>query len=185
MRQPFALFETALGTCAMRWGTAGIDRIWLPEASPLRLQQRLRGDGNAEEAAPDAETAGAIDAMVRLLGGEPVDLTAVRVDHAALPAFDRAVLVATRAIPPGRFITYGELAARLPSELVATPREVGRALGANPTPIVVPCHRVVAAAGKLGGFSAPGGAATKARLLAIEGAHALDRADLFDVAALP
>ena len=94
-----------------------------------------------------------------------------------MPALARRVYEVARTIPPGATLTYGEIAARL--ELPGAARDVGQALGRNPFPLVVPCHRVVAAGGRLGGFSARGGAATKRRLLAIEGAIA---PDLFEIA---
>jgi methylated-DNA-[protein]-cysteine S-methyltransferase len=96
-----------------------------------------------------------------------VDLRAVALDMEGLPAFDRAVYVAAREIPPGATLTYGEIAKRIGEPAAA--RDVGVALARNPFAIVVPCHRVVAANGKLGGFSGAGGAGTKLKLLAIEG----------------
>jgi methylated-DNA-[protein]-cysteine S-methyltransferase len=110
----------------------------------------------------------AITGIVALLAGRPGDLAAVPLQLEGVPAFDRRVYALARKIPRGATCTYGELAARLGEPGAA--RDVGQALGRNPFPLVVPCHRVVAAAGRLGGFTAPGGAATKARLLAIEGA---------------
>jgi methylated-DNA-[protein]-cysteine S-methyltransferase len=119
----------------------------------------------------------AIDGIVALLGGEPADLTAVPLDMERLPAFQRAVYEIARTIPPGDTLTYGEIAARLGDP--GTARAVGQALGSNPFPIVVPCHRVLAAGGRLGGFSAHGGTATKLRLLTLERARAVTPS-LFD-----
>ena len=104
-----------------------------------------------------------------LLRGEPRDLGAIDLDMSGIPEFPRRVYAVARAIPPGQTVTYGDVAARLGEPGAA--RAVGQALGRNPFAIIVPCHRVVAAGGRLGGFSANGGAATKRRILAIEGAH--------------
>jgi methylated-DNA-[protein]-cysteine S-methyltransferase len=111
----------------------------------------------------------AIDGIVALLRGEQRDLNDVSVDAEDLPAFHRKVYDITRAIPPGATLTYGEIAERLGDKLLAP--DVGQALGQNPIPLIVPCHRVLAASGKTGGFSAPGGVASKLRLLTIEGAQ--------------
>jgi methylated-DNA-[protein]-cysteine S-methyltransferase len=110
----------------------------------------------------------AIDGITALLRGERVDLTDVVLDVDGLPELHRRVYELARTIPPGQTRTYGDIAARL--ERSGDARVVGEALGRNPFPVVVPCHRVLAASGKLGGFSAHGGAATKRRMLIIEGA---------------
>jgi len=123
-----------------------------------------------------AQVAQAIVAIRALIAGERRDLLEIRLDMAGLGAFERAVYQVTRAIPPGETLTYGEIAVRLGDKLLA--RDVGVALGQNPWPIVVPCHRVTAAGGKLGGFSARGGARTKLKLLSIEGAPAAAQASL-------
>ena len=115
-----------------------------------------------------------------LLQGEASDLTSVELDMARVPPFDRRVYEVARTIPPGSTLTYGEIATRLGERRLA--REVGQALGQNPFAIVVPCHRVVAAGGKVGGFSARGGIRTKLRMLAIEGAPAAGLLPLFDEA---
>ena len=107
--------------------------------------------------------------MVALLAGEPRDLTGITIDDDRIPEFNRRVYAIARTIPPGATMTYGEIAERLGDKSLA--REVGRAMGENPTPIIMPCHRVLAAGGKRGGFSASGGVVTKLRLLTIEGAQ--------------
>jgi methylated-DNA-[protein]-cysteine S-methyltransferase len=122
--------------------------------------QRLAGD------AP-AEIAGIIEALRRYAAGEPVDFSGVPVDLAGVDPFRLAIYDAARKLGFGDTATYGGLAAAAGHAGLA--RETGQALGRNPVPIVVPCHRIVAAGGKLGGFSAPGGASTKERLLAMEG----------------
>jgi methylated-DNA-[protein]-cysteine S-methyltransferase len=120
----------------------------------------------------------AIDGIVALLRGEASDLSAVALDMNAVPAFHRRVYDAARGVAPGSTVTYGEIAARLGEPGAA--RAVGQALGRNPFAIIVPCHRVLAAGGKVGGFSANGGVATKLRLLSIEGAPAGGQMALFD-----
>ena len=140
----------------MHWTERGICAVALPP---------VPWDGT-DEAEPPPAVREAIVAMTALLEGEPRDLTDVVVDLEPEPEFARRVYGATRAIPPGRTATYGEIAERIGRP--ETARAVGRALGANPVPIIVPCHRVVGAGGKLVGFSAPGGTATKAKMLATE-----------------
>ena len=116
-----------------------------------------------------AQARHAIDGIVALLNGEPRDLRDITIDDRDTPEFNARVYAIARAIPPGETMTYGQIATLLGDPLLA--REVGVALGQNPTPIVMPCHRVLAANGKPGGFSATGGVATKLRLLSIEGAQ--------------
>jgi methylated-DNA-[protein]-cysteine S-methyltransferase len=166
----FTLFETAIGRCAIAWGPRGIAGVQLPEATEDRTRARVRRRfPDAREAVPPAEVGAVIEDIVRLLGGEPRDLSGVRLDMEDVPAFNRRVYEVARTIPPGGTLSYGAVAARMGEPGAA--RDVGQALGANPFAIVVPCHRVVAAGGTLGGFSARGGTSTKARLLAIEGSQ--------------
>jgi methylated-DNA-[protein]-cysteine S-methyltransferase len=130
---------------------------------------RLPGKGAPKVwGSPPRAVRDAIEGMTRLLGGESVDLSAVELDLEGVPELHRHVYDIARTIQPGSTLTYGEIARRLGDAGLA--REVGQALARNPFPIVVPCHRVVASGGKLGGFSAPGGNRTKVRMLAIEGA---------------
>jgi methylated-DNA-[protein]-cysteine S-methyltransferase len=167
----YTIFDTAIGACALAWGPHGITAAQLPEADETALRRRIaRALPGAEQAAPPAHVQHAIDAIVALLDGEPRDLTGIELDMERVPEFDRRVYDAARAIPPGETVTYGEIAERIGERGAA--QAVGQALGRNPFPIVVPCHRVVAANGALGGFSARGGVATKRRMLAIEGAGA-------------
>ena len=164
----YALFDTAIGVCAVAWNVRGLAAVQLPEgdeaAARARLRRRFPG---AEEAPPPPEAAQAIGLIRRLLEGEAVDLTPIRLDLEGVPAFERSVYQAIRRVPPGTTVTYGDLARELGDATQA--QAVGQALGRNPFPIVAPCHRVVAAGGRSGGFSARGGVATKLRLLAIEG----------------
>ena len=175
----FSLFETAVGRCGIAWGERGIAGIQLPEARELETRARMRKRfPDAREAALPPEVRCAVDAIVALLRGESIELDAVALDMADVPDFQRRVYEAARAIPRGATLTYGEIARRLGAP--GSARAVGQALGRNPFAIVVPCHRVVAAGGKSGGFSANGGTTTKLRLLAIEGARTEAAPTLFD-----
>jgi O-6-methylguanine DNA methyltransferase len=168
----FTLFETAIGRCGIAWSERGIAGVQLPEASASETRARLRRRFPEAREAPAADAVvvrDAIDAIVALLGGEARDLGALELDLADVPEFHRRVYEVARTIPPGSTVTYGEIAHRLDEP--GSARAVGQALGRNPFAIVVPCHRVLAAGGKPGGFSATGGAATKLRMLAIEGAR--------------
>jgi methylated-DNA-[protein]-cysteine S-methyltransferase len=190
MQESFALFPTPIGRCGIAWGERGIVGVWLPESNerrgspggavrrPTRTRARvLRRRPTATEAAPPADVRAAIVEITALLSGERRDLSGVRLDFGDVPDFPRRVYEIARSIPPGRTLTYGEIARKLGDPLRA--REVGQALARNPFPIVVPCHRVLAANGKSGGFSAPGGVSTKLRLLEIEGAQASGIPTLF------
>ena len=174
-----ALFETAVGRCGIAWGDAGILAASLPERSDDALRRRLRRRAaSAVETTPPSDVQAAIDGIVALLRGEPRDLFEVRLDMVGVPSFQARVYEVTRAIPPGRTMTYGAVAAGLGEPGAA--QAVGQALGANPFPPIVPCHRVLAADGSMHGFSAHGGVDTKRRMLLIEGAGAVAQQDLFD-----
>ncbi|MBV8108412.1 MAG: methylated-DNA--[protein]-cysteine S-methyltransferase [Hyphomicrobiales bacterium] len=175
----FALFDTDIGPCGIAWGARGIIGVQLPEASEARTRARLvRRYPHAREAPPPAQVRRVIDGIVSLLGGQASDLSGAALDMDGLPAFDRSVYEVARGIAPGATLSYGEIAARLGERGLA--RDVGQALGRNPFPIIVPCHRVLAAGGKAGGFSANGGVTTKLRLLTIERARTSDAPTLFD-----
>jgi len=170
LEQNFALFETTIGHCAIVWNARGVAGVQLPEANERATRARtVKRYPAAQEAPPSSEIQQVIDGIVALLRGEPIDLTGVTIDNEGVPAFNRKVYAVARTIPPGQTLTYGAIAERLGDKLLA--REVGTALGQNPCPIVMPCHRVLAAGQKTGGFSAPGGVVTKLRLLTIEGAQ--------------
>jgi methylated-DNA-[protein]-cysteine S-methyltransferase len=166
----YALFETAIGRCGIVWSARGIVGVQFPEGSEQATRNRLqrRFPGAVEMAAPRAVER-TIEEIVALLRGERRDLNDAVLDCAAVPDFNRRVYEVARAIPPGSTLSYGEVAERLGDRALA--REVAQALGQNPFPIIVPCHRVMAAGGKTGGFSAPGGVRTKLKLLSIERAQ--------------
>jgi methylated-DNA-[protein]-cysteine S-methyltransferase len=174
----YALFETAIGHAGVAWGDHGLVAVHLPEREAETARRSfLRRYPEAVEAEPTPEIARTMAAIGELLAGKAADLTDVPLDLSRTPEFHARVYEVARAIPPGETLTYGQVAEKLGDKLLA--RDVGQALGKNPWPIVVPCHRVVAAGGKLGGFSARGGVNTKLKLLAIEGAAAAAQADLF------
>jgi methylated-DNA-[protein]-cysteine S-methyltransferase len=174
----FALFDTAIGRSAIAWGEHGIVAVQLPGATESRTRARImQMFPDAREGSPPAGVEHAVAGIASLLHGEATDLSDISLDMAGLSDFHRRVYAVARTIPAGRTLTYGEIAQRLGDPGAA--REVGQALGENPFPIVVPCHRVLAANGRLGGFSAPGGTRTKLKLLRIEGAEAAAQLELF------
>lgn len=175
----FALFSTAIGTCAVAWSERGIVRVLLPGESDDALRRRLARDlPESREQEPPAAVAAAIVRMRALMDGARDDLADVQLDWSGVSDFHRRVHEVARTIEPGTTLTYGEVAHQLGDPGAA--QAVGQALGRNPFPILVPCHRVLAAGGKPGGFSAPGGAHTKLRMLVIEGAREPDPPTLFD-----
>lgn len=162
---PHATFVTPLGTCAIAWNDAGLTRFLLPDPE----RQRSSGDTEAE---PPGWVNQIIERVLRHLAGDLQDFSDVRYDFGRMPAFNRAVLQATLGVKAGHTSSYGEIAAAIGESLVAS-RAVGTALGGNPWPLLIPCHRIVAATGKMTGFSGPGGVQTKVKLLALEGAQLL------------
>ena len=164
-------FDTALGRCAIRWSDAGITGVLLPGRRPL--------PGRAFEDGADVPpfVRRAIEGIVAVLAGARLDLRDLPLDERGLDSFRRVVYAATREIAPGTTRSYGEVARAIGRPDGA--RDVGAALARNPFPIVVPCHRVVAANGALTGFSGPGGLATKRRMLELEGAPGYGQQVLF------
>ena len=163
-----ALFDTALGRCGIAWTEIGVVGVQLPEPVGAERARMLRRFPDAVETTPPPAVQQAAAGIAALLRGESPDLDSIVLDTGTVAEFDRCVLDATRRIPRGTTRTYGEIAAQIGDPGAA--RAVGQALGRNPFPVIVPCHRVLAAAGRPGGFSANGGVATKLRMLAIEGA---------------
>ena len=177
--QRFALFPTAFGPCGIVWTDRGIAGVNLPEGTDAKTRARLQKRfPEAGEEKPSAEVQKIIDEVIALIAGEKIDFSYVVLDHAPLPEFSKRVYEIVRTIPIGQTLTYGDIAKRLGD--VSLSREVGQAMGKNPTPVIMPCHRVVAASGKTGGFSAPGGVDTKMKLLSIERRHGDHPPTLFD-----
>jgi methylated-DNA-[protein]-cysteine S-methyltransferase len=172
------IFETVIGWAGIAWAERGMIGAHLPERDPATVRKSFaRRFPEATEAPPSREIEQVIAGISALMRGEKVDLSGALLDFARVPEFNAQVYEIARRIPAGETLTYGAIATQLGDRLLA--RDVGAALGKNPWPIVVPCHRVTAAGGKLGGFSARGGAATKLKLLEIEGAAAAGQKDLF------
>jgi methylated-DNA-[protein]-cysteine S-methyltransferase len=166
------VFDTAIGPCGVAWSENGLVAVQFPERDRAATERRLMAKSASAGSAtpPPAITALAAD-IARYLAGERVDFSTVAVDLGGMDEFRRALYQALREVGFGSTTTYGALAKRLGLEGPEAAQDVGAAMGRNPVPIVIPCHRVLAAGGKLGGFSAPGGAATKQKLLALEGVH--------------
>jgi methylated-DNA-[protein]-cysteine S-methyltransferase len=175
----FAMFDTAIGRCGIAWGPRGITAVQLPMGCERQTRARIRQRyGDIAEAPPPGEVQRAIEGIADLLAGKPNDLLDVVLDLDGVPEFHRGVYEIARTIPPGKTMTYGDIAKRLGG--VELSRDVGQALGRNPCPVVVPCHRVLAAGNKPGGFSANGGVVTKLKMLEIEGAVVNYTPGLFD-----
>jgi methylated-DNA-[protein]-cysteine S-methyltransferase len=175
----YTLFDTAIGSCGIVWSERGIVAIELPGRDAAATRNRLlRRNPGSRQGTPSAAAQHAIDGIVALLGGERCELRDVTVDLDGVSDFNRRVYDVARGIRPGATLSYGEIAERLGDRNLA--RDVAQALSQNTCPIIIPCHRVLAAGGKTGGFSAPGGVQTKLRLLSIEGAQPEEGPMLFD-----
>ncbi|GAB3166533.1 methylated-DNA--[protein]-cysteine S-methyltransferase [Amycolatopsis sp. NPDC004378] len=171
MTSGWTAFDTAIGECGLAWRDDVVVGTSLPSSSLRAWFSRRFPEG-----APGPGAQAAVDGIVALLGGARADLTSVELDMAGVPEFNRRAYEIARTIPPGKTLTYGDIAHRLGQP--GSAQAVGQAMGHNPFPIIVPCHRVLAAGGKDGGFSARGGVETKRRMLVIEGALA-DEPTLF------
>ena len=144
----------------------GVTATNLPETTPAATAARLAERASARVAEPPEAIQQAIDAICALLSGEEADLSFITCDDVAIAPFERDVYAVTRTIPAGDTRTYGDIARQLGD--IQLSRQVGQSLGRNPLPIIIPCHRVMGAGGKLTGFSAHGGVDTKLKLLDIE-----------------
>ena len=165
---PYHLFDTAFGTCAIAWSEAGLTRVQLPEPTRAETEARIRRAGTEPSEMPlPAFATDAVQALQMYLAGTEVSLETLRLDETFVSTFDAAIYGALRAVPRGTTVTYGDLAKQVGQPGAA--RAVGMAMGRNPWPVIVPCHRVLASGKKMGGFSAPGGTATKEKLLGLEG----------------
>ncbi|MGH9078814.1 MAG: methylated-DNA--[protein]-cysteine S-methyltransferase [Acidimicrobiales bacterium] len=166
-REGFTLFGTPIGGCAVAWGPSCVRGVQLPERTAAATRARIAGRvPQGHEGAPPADIRRLITGILAQFDGEMTDLSGATLDMDGIPPFHRAVYEATRSIPTGATLTYGQVAALAGAPRAA--RAVGHALARNPFPLVVPCHRVLSAGG-IGGFSADGGVITKRRLLALEG----------------
>lgn len=165
----YHVFETAGGYCGMAWNSVGVVRFQLPTRSAEAAQRNLlRRMPDAERATPPAAVSETITAAKRYFNGEKIDFSDVPLDLDGQDEFFKQIYTALRRVGWGHTTTYGTLAKELGAGPEAA-RDVGQAMARNPVPLIIPCHRVLAAGGKVGGFSAPGGATAKAHMLALEG----------------
>jgi len=165
----YLIFETASGFCGIAWTNVGITRFQLPSRNAATTERILRRRAfGAERGEPTPHVAEAVAAAKRYFDGEETDFSSFTVDLTDQDALFQEVYAAARQVGWGRTTTYGALAKQLGLGPEAA-RDVGQAMANNPVALIIPCHRVLAAGGKLGGFSAPGGSSTKARMLALEG----------------
>jgi len=165
----YLVFATAGGFCAIAWNDVGITRFQLPAQDAAETERNLRRRlADAEPGAPTAEVSEAIAAVQRYFDGEPMDFSAFRLDLDHQDEFFKQVYAAARRVGWGHTTTYGTLAKELGAGPAAA-QAVGQAMAKNPIPLLIPCHRVLAAGGAIGGFSAPGGSGAKARMLELEG----------------
>jgi methylated-DNA-[protein]-cysteine S-methyltransferase len=169
---PYALIETGIGWIGIAWSEQGLTRVQLSardhEATARRLLATIKGRP-VEAASLPGPIAELADMLRRYGAGEAVDFSGVPVDLDGVDPFRRDIYDAARCLGFGETTTYGGLAEEAGPKGRA--QETGKALGQNPVPIVVPCHRILAAGNRIGGFSAPGGAVAKERLLEMEGVH--------------
>lgn len=169
---PYALIETAIGWIGIAWSERGLTRVQLPARDRQATERRLLSTlaGRAVENADMPAPISALAEMLRRYGaGEAIDFSGVPVDLDGVDGFRRAIYDAARRLGFGETTTYGGLAEDAGHKGRA--QETGKSLGRNPVPIVVPCHRILAAGNRIGGFSAPGGSHAKERLLGMEGVH--------------
>jgi methylated-DNA-[protein]-cysteine S-methyltransferase len=167
---PHTFFATPLGTCGLAWNDVGITAFALPPVTPECFS--ASGADQTQTSTPPPEIAALIERVVQHLNGTSQDFGDITYDFSGVTPFQREVYTAALRVRPGETRTYGWLAQQTGRGAAAS-RAIGGALGKNPWPLLVPCHRFIGANGKMTGFSAPGGLATKRRLLALEGAELL------------
>jgi len=161
----YHVFETRLGFAAIAWNDAGVTRFNLPgpkETTTNRL-------GGATPAEPPTHIAAIVDRAKRYFAGDRIEFDTIGVDLSYVDPFRRSIYDALRKVGFGETVTYGELAKRVGANEPQAAQDVGVAMARNPVPLIIPCHRVLAAGGKLGGFSAPGRTEAKQKMLALEG----------------
>lgn len=169
-RHHYHIFETAHGFCAIAWNDAGITRFQLPSGIAEATESNLlRRTTDAAPDTPTPEVADVIAAVHRYYAGEAIDFSHIPIDLGELGELSQRIYTAQRHVPWGATTTYGGLAKELGIDDWEGARDVGQAMGKNPVPLIIPCHSVLAAGGKPGGFSAPGGTETKIRMLELEG----------------
>jgi methylated-DNA-[protein]-cysteine S-methyltransferase len=165
----YLIFETAGGFCGIAWNSGGITRFQLPTKSAISTERiLLRQMPGVKPGTPSPTVAEAVAAVRRYFEGKETDFSMFKLDLGKQDPFFERVYAAARRVGWGRATTYGALAKELGAGPEAA-RDVGHAMAKNPVALIIPCHRVLAAGGKVGGFSAPGGSAAKIRMLALEG----------------
>ena len=163
----YHLFDTKLGVAGIAWSGDGITRFRLPDQDRAAAERDLKTKGTP--AVPPPAIAAVIAEAQRYFAGERIDFTAITLDLKQVDPFRRGIYDALRKVGFGETVTYGELARRAGTNAPQAAQDVGVAMARNPVPLIIPCHRVLAAGGKLGGFSAPGRTEAKQRMLALEG----------------
>ena len=161
----YHVFETKLGYAAIAWNDAGVARFNLPGPKETAANRF----GSATPADPPPHIAAIVDQAKRYFAGERIAFDAIGLDLSHVDPFRRAIYEALRKVGFGDTVTYGDLAKRVGANQPQAAQDVGVAMARNPVPLIIPCHRVLAAGGKLGGFSAPGRTETKQKMLALEG----------------
>ncbi|MFK8043613.1 methylated-DNA--[protein]-cysteine S-methyltransferase [Congregibacter sp.] len=174
----FTLFDTHFGTCGIGWNDVGLSRVQLPEATADETAARMRSFGMTSTTLLPKYAQAAVAALTAYFEGEAVALEGLALDYSLVSPFNALIYGALRNVSRGEMVSYGDLAKRL--EQPGAARAVGIAMSKNPWPVVVPCHRVIGANGKLTGFSAYGGLDTKLRLLTLEGTQFGEAPGLFD-----
>ncbi len=170
MKTGYAIIDTDLGPAGIIWNETGVTRFQLPTSSAeATTRALLRRAPDATATVPPPHIAEVIESVKRYFAGEKIDFSGVPLDLSGQDDLFRAIYAAARRVGYGETTTYGGLAKEIGRSDWEAAREVGQAMAKNPVALIIPCHRVLAAGGKIGGFSAPGGAATKAKMLALEG----------------
>ncbi|MEA2876462.1 MAG: methylated-DNA-[protein]-cysteine S-methyltransferase [Hyphomicrobiales bacterium] len=163
----YHVFETRLGFAAIAWSDNGITRFRLPY--PDRASAQAQFNGKAKPQEPPPHVAAVVEQAVRYFAGEQIDFSPIELDLSTVDPLRRPIYDALRKVKFGETVSYGELAKRAGVTAPQAAQDVGVAMARNPVPLIIPCHRVLAAGGKLGGFSAPGRTETKEKMLALEG----------------
>lgn len=163
----YCVFDSAIGACGIAWSAQGVTHVQLPEKDRAATEQHIARRSGGTLQTPPPAIAKAIAAVQRYLTGERVDFSDIAVDLDAVGDFHKQLYGALRKVGWGKTTTYGALGKTL--GITGDARDIGQAMGKNPVPVIIPCHRVLAAGNKIGGFSAPGGIFTKEKLLTLEG----------------
>jgi methylated-DNA-[protein]-cysteine S-methyltransferase len=164
--QHYHIFETKLGFAGIAWNDDGVvTRFRLPDPDQQNAERQFTGKAET----PPPGIAEVIAQAGRYFAGERIDFTPIKLDLSGVDPLRRAIYEALRQVHFGETLTYGDLAKRAGATQPQAAQDVGVAMARNPVPLIIPCHRVLAAGGKLGGFSAAGRTEAKERMLALEG----------------